>query len=179
MKASDIKKLIEWGSDSYDYRLTSLSGTIQEWEVEEELELCPTFQRGHVWTQPQQIAFVEYILRGGKTSSILLNDKTRSEMVLDSKGNLIRQNWGFVCVDGLQRLTALMLFLDDKLPAFGHTRSQIEGIELELRSLHINVRINCLATDREVLKWYLELNAGGTPHTEAELDRVRDLLKLC
>jgi hypothetical protein len=38
MKASDIKKLIEWGSNSYDFRLSSLNKTIREWETEEGLE---------------------------------------------------------------------------------------------------------------------------------------------
>ena len=34
---------------------------------EEGLQLNPDFQRGHVWTEDQQVKFLEFILRGGKT----------------------------------------------------------------------------------------------------------------
>jgi len=37
--------------------------------------------------------------------------------------------------------------------------------------------MNDLKTRAEVLQWYIEFNAGGTPHTEAEINRVRELLK--
>jgi hypothetical protein len=37
--------------------------------------------------------------------------------------------------------------------------------------------VNDLKTEAEVLRWYLEINAGGTPHTEEELDKVRKMLK--
>lgn len=107
-----------------------------------------------------------YILRGGKTSPLLFNDKNGFNGVPKD----------FVCVDGLQRLTALLSFLNDELPVFGHKRSQIEGVDRRLRELALTVRVNGLKTDREVLEWYLELNSGGTVHTEEELDRVRDLL---
>ena len=127
----------------------------------------PDFQGGHVWTPQQQTEFVEYILRSGKTSELLFN----------TKGNYASTSEDFVCVDGLQRLTALLLFLEDQLPVFGHTRSQIEGIELLLREIYLTFRINELLTRRAVIRWYLEINAGGTPHTREEIDRVRDLLK--
>ena len=166
MKASEIKRLTNRGSYQVDYKLNYLQKAIQEWQ-EEGLDLCPDFQRGHVWTAEQQVAFVEYILRSGKTSELLFN----------TKGNYASTSEDFVCVDGLQRLTALLLFLEDKLPVFGgHTRSQIEGIDLLLRELHLSFRINELLTRKAVLQWYLELNAGGTPHTDSEIDRVRDLL---
>ena len=28
----------------------------------------------------------------------------------------------------------------------------------------------------QTLRWYLALNRGGTPHTDAEIERVQDLL---
>jgi hypothetical protein len=174
MKASDIKKLIAWGDYSVDIRLGSLERQIREWQ-DEGLELCPDFQRGHVWTQSQQIKFIEYILRSGKTSPLLFNHKNWFDA--EAASVVKPKPMDFVCVDGLQRLTALLLFLNDELPIFdGHTRSQIEGIDVLNRIITVTARINTLATDREILQWYLELNAGGTPHTEAELERVRNLL---
>ena len=166
MKASEIERLTNRGTYQVDFRLGYLQKTIQEWQ-EEGLDLCPDFQRGHVWTPQQQVDFVEYILRGGKTAELLFN----------TKGNYASTSEDFVCVDGLQRLTALLLFLDDKLPIFdGYTRSQIEGIEVLLKEIYLTFRINELLTRKAVIRWYLEINAGGTPHTREEIDRVRDLL---
>ena len=34
--------------------------------LEDGLNLNPEFQRAHVWTREQQVAYVEYILRGGE-----------------------------------------------------------------------------------------------------------------
>ena len=36
--------------------------------------------------------------------------------------------------------------------------------------------VNDLSTYSEVLQWYLDLNSGGTVHTEEELNRVQQLL---
>ena len=39
------------------------------------------------------------------------------------------------------------------------------------------MNINNLQTRKEVLQWYIELNSGGTVHTDAEIDRVKKLLR--
>lgn len=129
------------------------------------LNLTPDFQRGHVWNQEQQIAFVTFLLRGGKTTPIYFN---HPGWMNDFKGD-------FVIVDGLQRLTALLKFHSNKIPCeTGHFYEDFENIRL----LDIDVRfnINNLKTRREVLKWYLEINSGGTPHSFEEIERVKKLL---
>jgi len=47
------------------------------------LQLNPDFQRGHVWIENQQIKYIEYILRGGKTARVIYlnNLKTRKEVL--------------------------------------------------------------------------------------------------
>ena len=55
----------------------------------------------------------------------------------------------YVCVDGLQRITAM-----------------------------IRLHVNDLKTYPEVLQWYIEMNAGGTPHTNEEIARVQQLLDI-
>ena len=37
-------------------------------------------------------------------------------------------------------------------------------------------KINDLATRKEVLQWYLDLNEGGVMHTEEEINKVRIML---
>ena len=40
----------------------------------------------------------------------------------------------------------------------------------------LRVNINDLKTRDEVLQWYIDINAGGTPHTKEEIERVRAML---
>jgi len=80
-----------------------------------------------------------------------------------------------VIVDGLQRLTTIRMLVTNQLPIFGGARFQDFD---DHHRIHNTLRfaIADLPTEAEVLKWYLAINAGGTPHTTAELDRVRRLL---
>lgn len=69
------------------------------------------------------------------------------------------------------------MFMSDELPCFGRTLSGFTG-RLHLRYYAgIKWRVFELQTRAEVLQYYLDMNAGGTPHTEAEIKRVRRLLE--
>lgn len=168
IKFTDIPQLKGFGHHRYDIPLSQFKGNIENYIQEDSLDLCPDFQRGHVWTESQQIAFVEFVLRGGRCPEILFNHP----------GWMKSFEGEFVCVDGLQRITAFNLFLDNQLPIFnGYFKSNIEGIDRALRGIYISIYINVLPTRKDVLQWYLELNSGGTIHTQEELDRVKKLLK--
>lgn len=131
------------------------------------LILCPDFQRGHVWTPKQQIAYVEYIMRAGASGkTIYLNNPSWG------KG----YNEPTVVVDGLQRITAVQAFLNGEIKAFGHAVSEWKG-RIEPHC-HFDAYVHNLSTRREVLEWYIGLNAGGTPHNPSEIARVRALLKV-
>lgn len=169
MKFKDIKKFKQDGQWECDYSIDSLVGEIERFEDEHELELNPDFQRGHVWTEEQQINFIEFILKGGKTGRVVY---------LNHPGWM--SDWrtgeaGFVCVDGLQRITAFRRFINNEIPIFGHFYSEFED---KPRNITIRLNINNLQTREEVLTWYLEMNEGGTPHSKAELDKVRKLLEV-
>ena len=45
------------------------------------------------------------------------------------------------------------------------------------RVFSIKVNINNLKSEKEVLQWYIDMNAGGTPHSSEEIDRVRKMIK--
>jgi len=171
MNFKDINPLIGFGNYQIDVSLDGLERTIAHYRDDYGLDLDPDFQRGHVWTQEQQSAFVEYILRGGKTAPFLLNDPEwyrPSDIVHDT---------GFTLVDGKQRITALLKYLAGDLPVFhGHFRGGIEGIRAIEGRQYLKIHINDLPTRADVLRWYLELNSGGTPHSQEELLRVRELL---
>ena len=39
--------------------------------------------------------------------------------------------------------------------------------------------VNDLKTKKEVLQWYIEMNTGGTPHSQEEILRVKNMLNEC
>ena len=79
----------------------------------------------------------------------------------------------FVCVDGLQRITAILRFLGNEFPAFGSYYREFED-RLSITNT-VRVHVNDLKSKKEVLTWYIEMNAGGTPHSKEEIDRVTAL----
>jgi len=129
------------------------------------LILNPDFQRGHVWTEDQQIRYIEYILRGGESGR---------ELYFNHPGWFKDWKGEYVCVDGLQRITAILRFLRNEIPVFGHFRKEYED-SLPSR-INFHWHVNDLQKKEDVLIWYLEMNEGGTPHTKEELERVRGML---
>jgi len=95
-------------------------------EGNEGLDLDPDFQRGHVWTEKKQIAYVEFCLRGGQSSrDIYFNHPNWQGSY---KGQM-------VLVDGKQRLEAVRKFIRNELPVFdGHTLNDFEDKDIMLRS---------------------------------------------
>ncbi len=171
MKFSAIPKLTRQGS----YRVTSdwryLKQHLEGWTERgggeiASVDLNPDFQRGHVWTREQQIAYVEYIIRGGSSGK---------ELYFNCVGWQGSYKGPFVLVDGKQRLTAVLAFLDNEIPAFGHLYKDYEDRIPSDCNFYMNV--NNLKTREEVLTWYLEMNSGGTPHTQEELQKVKDMLE--
>jgi uncharacterized protein with ParB-like and HNH nuclease domain len=165
MRFSDIHKYTSCGNWEVHVRLTYLKENIDQWVYTSNLQLNPDFQRGHVWTEEQQIAYVKYVLRGGKNAITLYFNQPGWDG--DYKGD-------FVLVDGLQRLTALLLFLNNGLKAFGHYFNEYEDKPI---NIDIKLNVNNLKTRKEVLQWYIEFNSSGVVHTKEELDRVRKLLE--
>ena len=141
------------------------------------LDFDPDFQRVHVWTEAQQIRYVEFILRGGNSGKDLYFNCVGWQM--DYEGP-------YVLVDGKQRLEAVRKFMRNELPVFNSGfLGNKEPLLLKdfsdkprIMDTYFNWHVNNLKTRKEVLQWYLDLNAGGIAHTEQELDKVRKLLEL-
>lgn len=129
------------------------------------LNINPDFQRGHVWTKKQQIAYIEFILSGGSSGR---------HLYFNHPGWMSSFKGEFVLVDGLQRITAALEFIHNKLPAFGSIYSQFEDRLHD--EVDFIVNISKLQTRKEVLQWYVLMNSGGTPHSQAEIERVKQLL---
>lgn len=177
MKFFDIDKLTRVSNYAIDVPISYMMPTLQHYIDDMDLDMNPDFQRGHVWTEEQQVAFVEYLLRGGMSGKdIYFNAPFWNRSVTDGKYN------SFVLVDGLQRLTAALKFVNNKLRVFrdldktnhiGYLFSDFEG--RPSLDFCFKFHVNDLQTRAEVLKWYLEMNSGGTPHSQEELNRVSKL----
>lgn len=172
MKFKDIPQRTSQGSYKINLEWTYLKEWIDNKTTRNnglcKLDLNPDFQRGHVWTEKQQVEYIEFVLQGGVTST---------------GANILRFNCvgfqddyvgPFVIVDGLQRLTSALRFLNNEIKAFNHYYNEFED---RLSSdIEFVVIINNLKTRKEVLKWYLEINTGGIIHSDSEIERVKQLL---
>ena len=145
----DIPKFTGFGHYQIDVRWSSLPEILGSFKKDYGLEFDPVYQRGHVWTEAQQRAFVEFGLQGGTTGRLLLfncpnwDDHPKGPMEL---------------VDGKQLLTAVLKFLNndltvfDQFPGIGPTRfADFES--LMYNELRFQVHVNGLETRAEVLKW--------------------------
>lgn len=149
-----------------DIPLDFFKKQIERFINEYHLQLNPDFQRGHVWTEEQQMAYVEYILKGGKSGK---------ELYFNHPGWMKGFKGEFVCVDGLQRITACLAFLDNEIPAFGYHLEEYED-SIRMADVTLSVWVNDLKSKKNLLIWYLEMNGGGTPHTKEELEKVKKMI---
>lgn len=169
MKWNEIPKFQEFGLiNSINFGFISYVDFIKEQIEKYNLQLDPDFQRGHVWNEEQQIKYIEFILRGGKSGR-------------DFYFNHNRDNNEYICVDGLQRTMAIIKFIDGEIKVFNQYFEEFGFTCLEagvqpLPEFRVNVYINYLEKQKEILEWYVDMNAGGTPHTEEEIERVKKMI---
>jgi hypothetical protein len=168
MKYSDIKQF-----PRSNYQITvdwkSLQFQLDWMSKDYRADFDPDFQRGHVWTEEQQISYCEYILRGGPSGrDVYFNCPNRENGGIEGD---------FTLVDGKQRIQAVLRFLNNEIRVFGTYHRDFEG---PLRSMSCNFQwhVAAIETRAELLEWYLDFNSGGTDHRQEELDRVRELLRL-
>lgn len=151
-----------------DVSWTYAQKQLKEFIEELGLNLDPNFQRAHVQTEEQQIAYVEYVLKGGKIGrDILFN--CESWISFSGEGE-------FVVVDGKQRLQAVRKFMNNELKAFGFYLKDYQD-PIRMASPMFVFYVNDLETREQVLQWYLEINTTGTPHTKEEIKKVEKMLK--
>ena len=75
----------------------------------------------------------------------------------------------------MQRLTAICRFVNNEIKLFGSYFREYEDPRIVNRYT-LKVNVNDLKTEKEVLQWYVDMNAGGTPHTDEEIERVKMMI---
>lgn len=172
MKFADIKKF-PFSSYKVTVSLNYLEDTLDNYnypEMGNPLIMNPDWQRGHVWTRDQQIAYVEYFLKGGMSGRDIYFNCSSWDGKYDTP---------IYVLDGLQRLTALLAFIHNDIPAFG---CLYEDYEDKLRTLSegcLTFNIMKLSSKKELLNFYIDANSGGTPHDPKEIKRVEKMMKEC
>lgn len=73
-------------------------------------------------------------------------------------------------------MTAICRFANNEIKVFGSYFNEYTDLAM-LNSHTIKLNVNDLKTEREVLQWYVDMNAGGTPHTTGEINRVKKLIE--
>jgi len=124
----------------------------------------PTWQRGAVWTEAQQIAFMESAWRGiplGTYTYNLIHDLGPLDLLL---------------IDGQQRMTAIERYITDQFPVLGWRWSEVT--EVDRRVFDMSTLFPCFryhSTDEAYLRSYYDLmNFGGTAHEPHERATPRD-----
>lgn len=150
-----------------DFEIKYLEHGLETWNI----DTNPPYQRGHVWSDEQRSAFLGYWLQGGTVPTLWIwEPPTAKEDAGEARPELI---------DGKQRLTAWLMWWRGEIGANVDGRMIFVGeTDKRFRVHHTTrftfVRLNSRA---DVMRFYLRLNGGGTPHSPEELKRVRDLLQ--
>lgn len=174
MEWNDITCFSKWGKQTYTVNWNDLEERLDSFKDTNNLNLDPDFQRGHVWTQSQQIKYVEYILKRGHLSR---------DIIFNCPGWMEGVEGQMVLLDGKQRLQAARLFMSNELPVFKdiYRKDITRDGKPMLRFPHqiaFTFHINDLETRAEILQLYLDINAGGVVHSDDELSKVRALLAI-
>lgn len=137
--------------------------------------LTPDYQRGHVWTTDQQTLYVESVLRGViDTSGLLLKFNCPNWSGSSYKGAV---PLGFECLDGLQRLTAVVKFCAGEVRPFGLHVDDLALSSFAIHNFHFRVAFYEFRTRADVLRHYIAFNRGGVIHSDEEITRVSALLQ--
>jgi hypothetical protein len=174
MEWDDIVALSKYGKQIYTVSWNDLEEKLEAFQKEDNLNLDPDFQRDHVWSQSQQIKYVEYILKRGHLNK---------DIIFNCPGWFEGHKGQMVLIDGKQRLQAARSFMSNQLPVFGNTYRKDftrNGKPMLLFSHQINFtfNINDLETREEILQLYLDINTGGVIHSDDEISKVRELLAI-
>lgn len=166
-----------------DYRIVTIEQTLKSLDEDArsqggQLELDPDFQRGHVWSQEKQIAFMEAVIRGTAPLVIRFNCPAWEGSVAPEMVDGLNPH-SVLCVDGLQRLTAMREFVAGKFKIFGgFSHEDLDDTAFSLRKSNMRWRMEMfnIASRADLLQFYLDLNSGGVVHSDDELQRVSRLL---
>lgn len=116
----------------------------------------PPFQRPPVWTLAQKVRFIESIWLRLPIASYVVNEDFRDRL-------------GYPCsdwlLDGQQRWTAIIGYVNDEFPVFGGTHGQLTIVQQrKFRNHPFPAIVTRDLTKAQCLEVYNRLAYGGTNH---------------
>lgn len=172
MRFRDIPEFTSSAGYMVNVGLDYLAAHVAHYVVDYGLDMSPDFQRGYVWTPEQKVRFMEYMLKRGTSGLDIYTNCPNWQH--GSLGPHKSAEW-FVLVDGKQRLDAALGFLNNEFQVFGAYFREYTD-KPRITTCNFRWHVNTLQTRAECLQWYLDLNSGGTVHSQDELDKVRALI---
>lgn len=143
---------------------------IKYWRDNAILELSPVYQRGDVWGTKRRVNFIKSMLMRIPIPSIIVNDRAAGEWVFEA--------WKYAIIDGKQRCTTLLMFLDSELPIPGNwiglTQKSVvyadmpERIQRNISLMPIGMSEGSLRTLEEERQVFELVNFGGLAQGEKD-----------
>lgn len=132
--------------------------------------ILPPWQRAEVWSMERKKAFIEGIFLGLGTGFYVVHQPE-----YHGDGALPMSGW---LLDGQQRLSAIRDFVQGDLAIFdGVKYSDLSVGEQRRRFLSVVfpcVELEYQPDEQRLRDLYLRMNFGGMPHTESDLQRLRE-----
>ena len=147
---------------------------------EGEIDMDPPYQRDHVWTETQQMDFMGFLLEGGRAPEFFVRELPYTDPRNPTPPY-------YEIVDGKQRMLAMYRWWKGEIPArlgpeYNYRLIWMKDFGLVSlrrikRDVSCNVQFLKEKTDAQIMRLYLRLNRGGTPHTEEEIAKVQTMLE--
>lgn len=133
------------------------------------LDMNPRYQREIVWTHDQKIELLDSIFSGLDIGKFVFIN------IPYGKGD-----YGYEILDGKQRLSTILEFYNDEWTYKGYYYSELspmlkykfEGLSVSVAEMRDDV-----ATEKNILEYFIRLNKTGTPMDREHLQRVEKMLK--
>ena len=144
---------------------------VRDWSRADRLELQPDFQRNVVWTRAAQIALIDTILRDIPIPKIYIKSVIKNETTYR------------VVIDGQQRLTAILAFVENRLklklphislPEYDGKFFDTLPVEIKNKVLSYNIDFNEIfnPTEEELRDLYARVNKYTVQLNKQELRRA-------
>jgi hypothetical protein len=165
--------------------------------VDGEIDANPPYQRGSVWTEDQRIALVQTWMRGLPAGVVILADRGNGAWTGNDPWQTGQGMWAVV--DGKQRLTTAVMWFGSEFaipaswlpvdhvettegtadgPYVRHNGLTLKGQRFMERycSLLVAETKDC-ATEADEAAFYVLVNGGGTPQTDADMANAERVAK--
>lgn len=144
---------------------------VKHWRDEGLLLLDTPYQRGDVWGMTRRVNLIKSFLMGVPIPPIIVNDRINSKWGWE--------NWQYAVIDGKQRCTTFLRFLDSEIPVpgwwVGSEQSEIVFSELPIarqRGIKLGAigfsegQLESVEQEMEVFEL---INYGGVPQGESDI----------